>query len=189
MEKTNLPRSGLLEPITRRDREQLSRFFQELWRGPSVQPLGTTKKMNTEENPSMDIMKILLEFLEYDRKHVMLYVAICFAVPTFTLSNIKILDAPLVTRIFLFISLSSFIIGGMGYFFYTRKIHHKRFKGIQNIMELDPEALRKTLFGVEEGVWAEARKFYNIGKVSLIIASNFYIIFFITLIFKKELFS
>ena len=145
--------------------------------------------MVTEKQNSMDIIKILLDLLEHDRKYVMLFVAICFGIPTFTLSKIEILSTPLIVRVFLLISLASFMLSGLGYFFYSQKIHRKRFKGLQNIMDLDHEGLRRILFGINEGVWAKAAKYYNIAKFFLVVASIFYILFFILFIFKIELFA
>ena len=145
--------------------------------------------MNIEKNNPVELIKILLDILEHDRKHVMLFVAICFAIPTFTLSKISILSTHIIARLVLLISLTSFILSGLSYFFYTQKIHRKRFKGLQNIMDLDQENLRRTFFGKSEGIWAEGAKFYNFGKTMLILASVSYILFFILFLFKADIFA
>ena len=144
--------------------------------------------MSEKVNNHSDIIQMLLEILEHDRRQVMLFVAICFAIPSFTLSNFEVSNLPLLIRIPLAFSLTFFIISGLFYFLYTQNIHYKRFQGLQAIIDNDPNLLREKLFGIKEGVWATAGRLFVIGKIFFKLAFLIYVLFFILLIFKNELF-
>lgn len=132
--------------------------------------------------------QILLDILEQDRRQVMLFVLICFAIHSFTLSNSTVIDLPLLIRIFLVFSLTLFIISGVLFFTYTKTIHLKRFKGLQSITDNDPKLLREKLYSKKEGVWSTAGKYYKMGSLFLNFALILYVVFYILLLFKGKIF-
>ena len=77
--------------------------------------------MKKQLKSDSSIIQILLDILEQDRKQVMLLVVLCFAIPSFTITNINLFNTHFIIRLFLMISLFLFICSGMFYFFYTQK--------------------------------------------------------------------
>jgi len=144
--------------------------------------------MPDSKDGNSSTIKMLLDILEQDRRQVMLFVVLCFAIPSFTLSTIQISSTPFLIRIFLVISLTLFITSGILYFFYSQRIHHKRLKGLQSIIDQDPSLLREELFGSKKGIWAKAGNLYLAGTISISLAFVNYILFFILFLFEDEIF-
>lgn len=144
--------------------------------------------MPDSKDGNSSTIKMLLDILEQDRRQVMLFVVLCFAIPSFTLSTIQISSTPFLIRIFLVISLTLFITSGILYFFYSQRIHHKRLEGLQSIIDQDPSLLREELFGSKKGIWAKAGNLYLAGTISISLAFVNYILFFILFLFEDEIF-
>jgi hypothetical protein len=130
-----------------------------------------------DEKSDDDRIAILLEILEHDRQHVMLYVAVCFGVPVFALSELSRPPSSPILRVILAAALVSFIGAGASYFFYAQRIHWKRLEGIKSIMNRDAEALRESLFGVSSGVWATAGHHYERGGHLLLGGSALFVVY------------
>jgi len=144
--------------------------------------------MPDSKDGNSSTIKMLLDILEQDRRQVMLFVVLCFAIPSFTLSTIQISSTPFLIRIFLVISLTLFITSGILYFFYSQRIHHKRLEGLQSIIDQDASLLREELFGSKKGIWAKAGNLYLAGTISISLAFVNYILFFILFLFEDEIF-
>ena len=144
--------------------------------------------MPDSKDGNSSTIKMLLDILEQDRQQVMLFVVLCFAIPSFTLSTIQISSTPFLIRIFLVISLTLFITSGILYFFYSQRIHHKRLEGLQSIIDQDASLLREELFGSKKGIWAKAGNLYLAGTISISLAFVNYILFFILFLFEDEIF-
>lgn len=120
---------------------------------------------------SNDKIKTLLSILDEDRKQVMLYVGISFAVPTFFVSDLGLKGMPTEARIFATVSLLGYIFAGLCFFRYAFGMGSKRLQAIAPIMNDDADAVRDQLFGSSGGVWASYRAFFIAGEVLLIISS------------------
>jgi hypothetical protein len=116
-------------------------------------------------------IKALLDIVEHDRNHVMLYGGLCFPVPTFTLGQLEPLPQSVVDRILLFVSLALFVSAGVSYHFYAQRIHWKRIESVESVMEADPQRLREILFGPTTGIWATSSHLWNRGQALLVAAS------------------
>lgn len=125
-------------------------------------------------------IKLLLDIVEKDRRHVMIYVSICFAIPAFTIANIKDLPRSYIIRGLLILALGSFIGAGVSYFTYAQRIHWKRLAAIQHVVALNAPAVRTELFDPASGIWATAGCWYRCGNWLIFIAAFLYVAFFLT---------
>ncbi len=138
----------------------------------------------SDTNNSAEKIKLLLDVYEQDRNHVMIFVSVCFALPAFTLSQLKLEGSPALTRLALVISLGLFVSAGLFFFRYAQRQNWKRLDGVQSILRMDPEALRETLMG-QHGLWSTFGHVYNTGSILLRVAALFYVIFFVLYLFPK----
>ena len=135
-------------------------------------------------DPRMEVlldrrMEVLLDLLERDRQHVMVYVGVCFGVPALSLSALKLEAVGVGLRVLLVLSLAGFVLAGIFYFLYAQRLHWMRLGGIQAIMDRNPEALRTALFDPKTGPWARYAHLYLTGQVILVLAAVLYVGFFV----------
>ena len=143
-----------------------------------------------EQTRSATVINILLSILEQDRKHVMLYVGGCFAVPTFTLGHLQPLRHHTLAEVVLAMSLAGFVSAGTCFFLYAQRLHWKRLEVIQDVIDLDAVRLRARIFGGERrshepGVWKTAGTLFEAGQNILLLAALGYVVFFIINIFDQ----
>lgn len=133
-------------------------------------------------------IKTLLSILDEDRKQVMLYVGVSFAVPTFFVSDIGLTGMPTEARIFAMIALIGYVLAGLCFFRYAFGMGSKRLRAIEVIMADDAEALRAELFGTGTGIWASYRGYFIAGELLLVISSvALVILLFLRFIIYQEL--
>jgi hypothetical protein len=130
-------------------------------------------------------IKLLLEAYEQDRRHVMLFVTICFAIPAFTLAHMPPKEVGFAARSVLFASLLAFIVAGLLYFRYAQYQNWKRLHGVRFILAGDLERLYDELMGPKNGLWASHRWWYQGGGWLLRLASGLYIAFLAIDLFRK----
>lgn len=130
-------------------------------------------------------VKVLLDIFEQDRKHVMIFVSLCFAIPTFTLSHLSIREIPLWGRVMLVVSLALFVSAGLFFFRYVQRQNWKRLEGVPFILSGEVEELRDILMGPTHGLWARYGWLYKSGSFLLNAASVFYLLFLLGEIFPK----
>lgn len=130
-----------------------------------------------------DRIKLLLDVYGQDSTQVMVFVSICFALPAFTLSQIKLDGVPTVTKVILLLSLFLFIIAGLFFFRYAQYQNWKRLQGVDSILRMNPEELKDVLMGPERGLWAMGWRFYRGGTVLLTLAAALYAVFFVLYFF------
>lgn len=134
---------------------------------------------------SANKVKLLLDAYEQDRKHVMLFVTICFAIPAFTLAHLPPKEAGSIERGVLSASLLTFIVAGLSYFRYAQHQNWRRLQGVRSILAGDLEHFYNVLVGAETGLWAAHRKWYQAGGWLLRLASVLYIAFLAIELFRK----
>ncbi|MEI6267842.1 MAG: hypothetical protein WCP01_03100 [Methylococcaceae bacterium] len=135
------------------------------------------------EQQNAEKIKLLLDIYSQDSKQVMVFVSICFALPAFTLSQVKLEGLPTSSRAVLLISFFLFIVAGLIFFCYTQYQNRKRLEGIQSILALNPDGLREILMGPRQGLWAIAWPLYRSATLILILAASAYAMFFILYFF------
>ena len=138
------------------------------------------------ESPSSSSqVKLLLDIFEQDRKHVMIFVSLCFAIPAFTLSHLSIRETPLWGRVMLVTSLALFVSAGLFFFRYVQRQNWKRLEGVPFILSGAVEELREVLMGPTCGLWARYGWLYKSGSFLLKTASLFYLLFLFCEIFPR----
>ena len=130
-----------------------------------------------------DKIKLLLDVYSQDSTQVMVFVSVCFALPAFTLAQLKLDGLPTMTRSVLLSSLFLFIVAGVLFFRYAQHQNWKRLEGVGSILTMDPDKLRNVLMGPEQGVWAVAWHFYQGGTSVLTIAACLYAAFVVLYLF------
>tara|TARA_Y100000114_G_scaffold144609_1_gene153362 strand:- start:872 stop:1333 length:462 start_codon:yes stop_codon:yes gene_type:complete len=134
---------------------------------------------------SKDKINLLIEISEADRKHVMLYVAFCFAIPAIVVSDIDPtgLSAPM--GWLLIVATVALFVAGASFFRYGQAISHARISAIGEIMSDSVEGVRNTLFGVTEkhgrrvSIWADNKSYFYIGQALLWLGIGAFSAFFI----------
>ena len=130
-------------------------------------------------------MKLLLDVYEQDRKHVMILVTLCFAIPAFTLQHLLVRDGTFWVRGFLLTSLVLFVAAGLFFFRYAQRQNWKRLEGVEFILKGRVEELYDVLMGPTKGLWARHGWLYRVGGSLLKIASTFYVFFLGLYLFSK----
>jgi len=134
--------------------------------------------MDSDETKAKKI-ELILEIYEHDRKHVMLFVSVCLALPAFTLAQLHLQTTPIIAKVLLLVSMSLFVAAALCYFRYAQIQSWKMLWAVDLILSLDPEKLRKELMGKDLGAWATAGWYYNVGSKLLKTASALYLGFLI----------
>jgi hypothetical protein len=133
----------------------------------------------------IDRIKLLLDVYGQDSTQVMVLVSLCFALPAFTLSQVKLDGLSTIAKVFLLISLLLFIMSGLLFFRYAQYQNWKRLEGVDSILRMDPVELKDVLMGPRRGLWAIAWRFYTRGTLILTFAAGSYALFFVMYLFPR----
>ena len=129
--------------------------------------------MDQENEIKKNYIDSLIEFLESDKKSVLLYVAFDFALIVTAVSDLypsieKIPPSVVFSLIFLFLSAYFF-------FMYYRALHLTRLKVTHTIINLDITKARGLITDKKKGIWAKNSWKYVIAYIFLIIGVCVYI--------------